>query len=148
MANETKQKTNEDPIQRLNERINQIREEAKADVKFRKDDPFEKHNVELMIKWIDRKIEWLKLARAYETQRKEKFRKLFEFYKTDFDLKLNSKDEYLLFIESTPEYVLIHNAYLTAKDALNFIDSTIDTLKSRGFEIKTFCEWEKFRNGQ
>jgi hypothetical protein len=86
--------------------------------------------------------------RDFEEKRKKHYRTLYEFYQTDYPLKLSTKDEYNLFIESDPAYVDHYAITQTVKEVIQYIDSIIDTLKNKQWEIKTYLEYQKFINGR
>jgi hypothetical protein len=136
-------------LEKIYTKFKDLKIEADKDCKFNKadiDNSFTTTNS--LIKYINKKTEWNSVYRKFESERKDNYRKLYEFYQTDFPLKLNGKDEYQLFIESDPAYVDIFERCLVVKEILVFIDSTIETLKSRQWEIKEFINWAKFSNGQ
>ena len=101
-----------------------------------------------LVKWINKKSEWSRVFRDLESKRKDAYRKAYEFYQTDYPLKLSTKDEYTLFIESDINYVEHMNVSLVVKEILQYIDSVIETLKSKSWETKNYLEWIKFQNGQ
>ena len=42
---------------------------------------------------------------------------------------------------------MIYNCALTAKELVDYISAVLDAIKSRGWEIKQFFEYQKFQNG-
>jgi hypothetical protein len=100
------------------------------------------------MEWIKKKTEWQRVYRIYDEKRKTHYRQLYEYYRTEFHLKLTSKDEYQLYIESDSNYTMIGNICNMVKEILEFISSILDLLKSRQFEIKHIIEYRKFENGQ
>lgn len=136
-----------DQFEKMNEKFKELRVEAKTDVKIDRVNPFIDFNSEISMKWIQKRIEWQKLLRIYENERKQKFRSLYEYYKTDFNLKLNTKEEISVFIESDTNYVLILQVNNLCKDIISFVDSTIEVIKSRGWEIKEYLAFQRFSNG-
>ncbi|NCP97758.1 hypothetical protein GW796_05895 [archaeon] len=136
-------------IEKLYKKFSELREEAVEDCKFIRtelDNSF--NNTNKIIKYINLKCEWNRVNRKFELERKQKYRKLYEFYQTDYPLKINTKDEYQLFIESDSEYYDIQSKSQITKEIIIYIDSVLDALKGRGYEIKNCLEWEKFKNGQ
>jgi hypothetical protein len=126
-----------------------LKDESKADCQFNKEtmeDAF--NNAVTISKWITYKSEWVRIHRGYEEERKKIYRKLYEYYQTEYHLKLNTKEEYTLFIESDPQYTEMMNQSQVTKEVILFIDSIIDTLKTKGYEIKNYIEWKKFINGR
>jgi N6-adenosine-specific RNA methylase IME4 len=101
-----------------------------------------------IVRWITKKTEWSRVLRDLEVKRKKAYRIAYEYYQTEFALKLTTKDEYILFIESDENYVNHMQLSLLVKEVIQFIDSTIDALKTKGYDIKNLIEWRKFTNGQ
>lgn len=135
-------------LDKIYEKFEKLKKEATEDVKFDKadfDNAFD--NTNKLMKYIKIRSEWSRVQREFERKRKEQYKVCFEYYQTEYPLKLNNREEYLMFIESDPRYFEPYTHVQTVKEVLIFIDSTIDTLKSRGFEIKHALEYEKFKNG-
>lgn len=129
-------------------RFKLLRDEAAEDCKFDKMKLADSFGVtNHIIKWINKKNEWSALYRSYELKRKKAYIKAYEFYKIESPLKLNTKEEYALFIESDKEYSIYYNRSIMVKEVLQYIDSVIETLKSKSWEIKTYIEYQKFQNG-
>lgn len=136
-------------LEKIYLKFKMLKDEAKVDCKFDKETMADAFNNAVTIsKWIVYKTEWARVHRDYEEARKKIYRKLYEYYQTEYRLKLNTKDEYNLFIESDPQYTEELSKSLVTKEAIQFIDSVIDTLKTKGYEIKNYIEWEKFKNGR
>ena len=104
-------------------------------------------NTEKVMRWIDRKVKWVKLLRILEIELRQKRRALYEFYKVDFNMKLDNRDEMNLFITSDPQYCDVEDKYIMCQTVKKFIDATIDTLKARAWEVKGFAEYQKFIHG-
>lgn len=142
MSNET---TN---YEKIIMKFKQLKQDAGEDCKFELhelDSSF--NNTNLLVKWITRKTDWSSAYRALEVQRKKQYRILYEFYCTDYPRKLSSKEEYALFIESDENYNSIFQQCLLAKEVMQFCESTIETLKSRGFMIKNAIDYLKWKSG-
>lgn len=125
-----------------------LKEEATEDCRFDRgqiENSFD--NTTKLMKWINKKSEWAKVFRSFEIERKETYRKTYEFYVKDFPMKLNGKDEYTLFIETDAAYIGIYTRCQVVKEIITYIDTTIETLKSRAWEIKAFLDYLKFSNG-
>lgn len=136
-------------IEKVYKKFADIKKEAENDCSFNKltmENAFS--NSSLISKWITKKMEWTRVLRDLDLKRKKAYRDRYEFYQTDYPLKLSTKEEMNLFIETDEAYVESHNLCMTIKEVIGYIDSTIDALKTRGFEIKNFIEWEKFKNGK
>ena len=139
----------DDILEKIYKKYKGLREKADSDCKFDKscmEDSFSTTNNKIW--WINQKSEWQRVYRSFELQRKEKYKALYEFYYKDFPLKLNSKEEYSLYIESDPSYTNIYTVCLVVKEILLYIDSVLDILNSRQWEIKNYLQWLAFSNGQ
>lgn len=136
-------------LDRIFAKFKEIKDEAEQDLKIDRTALYSPDfNTDIHMRWIRRKTEAQNLFKRIEIQRKEKYRTLFEYYKTDYPLKLNSPAEYQLFIESDENYVLIYNCSLTVKELVEYISAVLDAIKSRGWEIKQFLDYQRFLNGQ
>lgn len=130
-------------------RFKELKKEAEKDCKFElsnMDIGF--NNTNLIIKWINKKSDWQGVYKSLESKRKKQYRSLYEFYCEDYPRKLNSKEEYQLFIESDESYNSIYQETLLCKEIIQYVDSVIETLKSRGYMLKNAIDWLKFKNGQ
>lgn len=127
----------------------ELKEKAKEDCKFDKsqiENSFDSTTKKIW--WINQKTEWNRVYREIESRRKDQYKKTYEFYYKEFPMKLNSKEEYNLYIETDPAYSDIYNQSLVIKEIILYIDSVLDSLKDRGWEIKNFLQWLQFSNGQ
>lgn len=141
--------TTDTMLEKIYTKYKDLKTEATEDCKFDKSNLINSFGVtQLLVKWINKKTEWSRVFREFESKRKDSYRKTYEFYQTDFPLKLSTKDEYTLFIESDSNYVEHMNVCLVVKEIMQYIDSVIETLKSKSWEVKTYLEWLKFQNGQ
>jgi hypothetical protein len=141
--------TSETMLEKIYEKFKKLKDEATEDCKFDRgqiENSFD--NTTKLMKWINKKSEWSRVYRTFEIERKDKYRKTYEFYVTDFPMKLNGKDEYQLFIESDPGYLDTFTRCQVVKEILTYVDSVIDTLKSRAWEVKAALDYLKFSNGQ
>jgi hypothetical protein len=136
-------------IEGIRIRKKKLMEEAVTDVFFDKahmDTQFD--NTLHIMKWINKKMEWGQLQRFQEEIRKKKFRTLYEFYKTESNLKITTKDEMMLFIESDINYLEIFNICTEIKEVMKYLDETIDALKAKSFERKDWITYQMFINGK
>lgn len=106
------------------------------------------NNTLLMIKFTKFWCEWNEVYKHFHIKLLTLKRTLFEHYKKTFDLSLKNKDEIELFIFSDPQFIQINKVLLVATDALKFIEQARDTIKSRGYEINRWMEYQKFLNGK
>ena len=102
----------------------------------------------IICKWMRYKIEWESVFELYETKRKKKFNDLWKFYKVESHLKINTKEELLNFIETDGGYTELYLISNTISRVIDFIEGTIDNLKSKNFEINRFIDWQKFTHGK
>lgn len=135
-------------LEKIYSKFEEMKKEAVEDCKFDKNKMDTAFNItNKVVKWINLKSEWSKVFRTLETNRKNAWRKRYEYYQTEYALKLSTKEEYTLFIESDPLYVDYMNLSLTVKEIIQYIDSVLDALKQKGYEVKNFIDYNKFING-
>ena len=133
----------------LIDRYKKLREDASKDIKFSKADMKQSFdNTEKTMKWLSIRANWLQLHHSFEYKRMEAWKKTFEYYKTDYPFTLSNKDEYNNMIQTDSAYSEVADLAAITSDIIDFIDKTLDCIKSRGFEIKTYIEWMKFTHGQ
>ena len=80
-------------LNRINEKLKALMEESSKDCKFDKvniETQFD--NTLTIMNWINKKHEWNEVYRVYEYKRKEVYKKLWIFYKSESDLKINTKE--------------------------------------------------------
>jgi hypothetical protein len=137
-------------LEEVLEKFKALKEESKVDTAFDKTTiDATGFNITMnKTKWITKKCEWDYVYRQFELKRKKSYVKLHDFYEFESNNKLSTKADYDLFIESNDQYVDINNICLTIKSLIIFIDGTIDNLKTKGFEVKAFIEWQQFKNGR
>ena len=99
-------------------------------------------------KWINKKQEWNSVQRVFEQQRIETWRKLYEFYKKDYNLQINTKEELNLFITSDTQYTQINFICMSVKEVLGYIDSILDNLKNKNYLLKEYLAYQYFINGR
>ena len=136
-------------LDRLGQELKTLRVEAKADCEIKKD-KFETEfdNTSRVMKWIDKKIRWKKLEYLLQRELNSTKRNLFEFYKTESQLKLDNRDELNLFITSDDNYIIIEEKLLAVQMTNSLVNSTIDTLKARAWEMKEYAAWQRFIHGE
>jgi CO dehydrogenase/acetyl-CoA synthase alpha subunit len=139
----------EDQYENILKKFELLKIEAKEDCKIIKTELETQFiNTELLIRWLNKFTQWKSLHRIYDQDKKKKFRELFEYYRTEYELKLSNKDEILLFVESDPNFTAINNLYHISKDVTDYISSVLDILKGRGYEMKEISAWIRFQSGQ
>lgn len=140
--------TAETKLDKIYTKYKELKERADIDCKFDRsqiENSFDTTTKKIW--WINQKTEWQKVFREFERQRKDQYRTTYEFYYRDFPMKLNSKEEYQLYIESDPAYINIYTICQVVKEIISYIDSVLDTLKDRAWEIRNAIEYQKFING-
>ena len=140
--------TAETKLDKIYTKYKELKERADIDCKFDRsqiENSFDTTTKKIW--WINQKTEWQKVFREFERQRKDQYRTTYEFYYRDFPIKLNSKEEYQLYIESDPAYINIYTICQVVKEIISYIDSVLDTLKDRAWEIRNAIEYQKFING-
>ena len=64
-----------------------------------------------------------------------------------FDLKLTTKEEISMFIESDEDICKLQYKIDYIEQMLTFLDGVLRQIGNRNFQIKNAIEWEKFKNG-
>jgi len=100
-----------------------------------------------LAKWVDLKQQYLMYYQQIEQDKNKLYRDLYEYYKTEYHLNIETKDELRLFIETDKNYQEIFQKYKLLKQIIKFIDDVIDVLKNKLWEIKYYIDWQKFING-
>lgn len=138
-----------DKLQKIYEKFKLLKDEAIEDCQFNKAKiELQFENTFTIMKWINYRSEWNQVYRVYETKRKEIYKKLYEFYKLEYDLKINTKDELSLFIESDIQYTEVFNICQVLKEILQYITDVVDNLKGKNFEIQRYLQYMMFINGK
>ena len=64
-----------------------------------------------------------------------------------FDLKLTTKEEISMFIESDEDICKLQYKIDYIEQMLTFLDGVLRQIGIRNFQIKNAIDWEKFKNG-
>ena len=64
-----------------------------------------------------------------------------------FDLKLTTKEEINMFIESDDDICKLQYKIGYIEQMITFLDSVLKQIGNRNFQIKNAIDWEKFKNG-
>ena len=64
-----------------------------------------------------------------------------------FDLKLTTKEEISMFIESDEDICKLQYKIDYIEQMLTFLDGVLRQICNRNFQIKNAIDWEKFKNG-
>lgn len=141
-------------IKKLYSKWDQLKEEAKQDCpKLNFSAMQQNFNLsDKNIKWLNYQQDWEQALIGVEIKRKNVKRELTLYYRgydpTDsFELRLETKDELALFIESDERYEDILEQATIVKGLIIYCEDVIDKLKSKSFEIKNYIEWMKYCSG-
>lgn len=141
-----------EPLNKLDKiyiKFKDLKEKAIVDCNFDKSQMDSQFNNTLTIAWwINQKSEWNQVFRIYDNKRKEKYRKLYEFYKLESNLKINTKEELSLFIESDNQYTEIFMICQVLKEIQEYIVSIVENLKGKNFEQQRWLAYQNFINGR
>jgi len=117
-------------------RYKKLRNDAAEDCKFSKAKMEASFTItEKTMKWLNIRANWLQLHHSFEFKRSEAWKKAYEYYKTDYPFSLNTKEEYNNMIKTDPSYAEIADLATITSDIVDYIDSTLDAIKSLGWEI-------------
>ena len=64
-----------------------------------------------------------------------------------FDLKLTTKEEINMFIESDEDICKLQYKIDYIEQLISFLEGVLRQIGNRNFQIKNAIEWEKFKNG-
>ena len=64
-----------------------------------------------------------------------------------FDLKLTTKEEINMFIESDEDICKLQYKIDYIEQLISFLEGVLRQINNRNFQIKNAIEWEKFKNG-
>jgi len=76
----------------------------------------------------------------------KKYQSLYIEYKMDFEIKLSSS-EIKTFIETNSEYLTLKTSEKKLEAQINFFEECMKNVNSMRWDIKTFLELEKFKQG-
>jgi len=136
-------------LEEIYTRYDILMKEFKEDCIFHKENMETQFNVTMLSsKWITYTSEWNMLYRALEQKRKEIYRKLYQYYRLESPLKISTKAELDLFIESDPQYTTIYQECQVIKEVIEFCKTGVEHMRNKAFEITRFIDWQKFINGK
>lgn len=99
------------------------------------------------MKWLGYFQDWQRVFISLEIKRKQIKRELTEYYKVESNLRLDTKDEMSLFIETDDRYVHLLEQTQIVKSMLIFCETVMDKLRGKSFEVKNWIDWSKFQSG-
>jgi hypothetical protein len=136
-------------IEQIEERLDKLRTLAKKDCVFDKnkvETNFD--NIMKISKWIDKKQEWIRIRRIMATLVTKRRRKLWTYYKTEYNVAIDTAAEMNLLIESDEDFVDLQQKFVLVSDIIKFIDATIDNLKSIQWDRKAWIDYQTFIHGK
>ena len=89
-----------------------------------------------------RRLKWL----YYTGKLDEQTLKNLEWYVFDLDIKKNRHD-LEMFLESDKDIIELNDKVEYQKEKINYLETIIKSLSTRGFLIKNSIEWKKFIMG-
>lgn len=101
----------------------------------------------LSIKWLNYQQDWQRVLLSLEIKRKRVNRELIEYYKLEYNMKFDTKDELNLFIETDEKYVSILEQTQVVKAMVGFCIDVIDKLKAKSWEIKNWLDYQRWITG-
>ena len=101
-----------------------------------------------LVKLESRKKEILKVKWLYYTGKidKESLEKM-GWEPFELDIKTRNKIDLDRFMDSDRDYLDIHEKIEIQKEKINYLESIVKSLNTRGFLIKNIIDWRKFTSG-
>lgn len=135
-------------VEVIYERLNGLRDIATKDMHIDRGNLETNFNSQIKVtEWLNRRLEWQRVFNSLEAKRKEAWKNCYEYYRKDYNLKLNSAEEYRIMIETDPNYSNIMNESQAVKEVLNYIDTIVDALKARAWDVSNLAKWLMWTNG-
>lgn len=135
-------------IEKMYAKLKEYKVEADADAlidKSRLDDSFD--TARKVIKWLNKKTDWVEFLNAAEGRRKAAYRKAYEYYKTDYNIKLNTNEEYRMMIESDATYCEYMEKCNAAREIIKYIEEVVTTLRGRSYEVNNLSRYIMWQQG-
>tara|TARA_B100000131_G_scaffold295668_1_gene312865 strand:- start:439 stop:882 length:444 start_codon:yes stop_codon:yes gene_type:complete len=101
-----------------------------------------------LVKLESRKKEILKVKWLYYTGKidKESLERM-GWEPFELDIKTRNKIDLDRFMDSDRDYLDIHEKIEIQKEKINYLESIVKSLNTRGFLIKNIIDWRKFTSG-
>ena len=137
-------------IELLHEKWDELKKQAKADCsKIDISNLEQDFNLSSMhIKWLNYQQDWIRAMIKMESAARQIKREVTEFYKYEYEGTFDSKDQFQLFVETDKRYIELHERCQVIKAIANYCENVCDRLKSKGWEIKSWIDYQKFIHGQ
>lgn len=136
-------------IKEMHTKWDDLREKAKVDCSgINKDNMLNDFNLANMnIKWLNLLQDWAQYFIKLEGTRKSIKRELTEYYRLHYSLKMESKEQLELFIDTDPKYEFILLKTMVVKAIMKYCEDVLEKLKSKQWEMKNFVDYQKFIHG-
>lgn len=135
-------------IEKMYDRVRELKEEAKRDANIDKaklEDQFD--SAARVMKWLNKRNDWKEVLLSLETKKTAAWRKAYEFYRTEYNIKLNNQEEYRMMIESDQAYCVAMQEYVVCKEVVDYITSVVDVLKGRSYDVSNFAKYIMWTRG-
>lgn len=135
-------------MEKIYSKLASLKKEAGEDIKINKgslDSEFTSQ--QKVIKWLNKRSDWNQVFAAIEAKRKETWKKAYEYYRTDYPLKLNNAEEYRMMIESDPAYSVIFQESIAIQEVITYIDAVIEAMKGRAWEVSNLSKYLMWSGG-
>jgi len=138
-------------VETLDQKIESLKEQYIKDCA-----PFDETNMgEVLSNLGSLKGKWINKLTDFETKRNHVYqnmqkirRDLFEFYKKDYDIKIDNKDEMNMFIESDPRYEYISTLHKQMKAMMVYCENAVNNLNQKQWEIQRYQKERDWREGR
>lgn len=136
-------------LSRLYDKWEDLKSQAKSDCTGINRDRLEQdfNLADLNIKWLNYQQDWQRILFSLESKRKRVNRELIEYYKLEYNMKFDTKDELFLFIETDDKYVSLLEQVNVVKALVTYCVDVIDKLKGKSWEIKNWIDWSRWKTG-
>lgn len=101
----------------------------------------------LSIRWLNHQHDYQRLFMSLEAKRRRTQRDLTEFYKMESNMRFDTKDEMLLFIETDERYISILEQSKVAECIVKYCISVLDKLHAKGFEVRRWIDYQQWIHG-
>lgn len=101
------------------------------------------HNEILRRLTIERNI-----LQKLENEYNKTFAELFQYYRYDYELKLDNKDVVIFYIKKDPKFLEINDKFNSQKLLVDTIEKWMKKAQNTTFEIKNIIEYLKWSSGK
>lgn len=135
----------------LYERWADLREQAKEDCSAIDQTDLRNKDFNLAdsnIKWLNHLYDWKEKWIKLEKLRKISYREMYEFYRDEYNHRLDRKEDMQLFIESDERYIELNEKVQIIKGIISYCEGVSDKLQQKQWEIKAYIDYLKFMEGR